>query len=251
MTELFDTHAHFEGAAEETAAALARAAAAGVTRVAAVGGSEALNDGVRRAASAAPAGVTVYRCFGWDRDQAGRDLPPLDWSGAAAVGEVGLDYHYSPQTRPAQRDLLARQLEEARARALPVILHTRDADDDTLGILREQPTRGVVHCFTGGVPFCRALLDLGWMISFSGIVTFRTAENVRAAARYVPDDRLLVETDAPFLAPVPLRGTVNEPANVVHTARFLAELRATPFERLAAATVRNARLFFGEEVKEG
>jgi len=246
MTELFDTHAHFEGTDDDTSAALARASAAGVTRVMAVGGSESLNRGVETAAKCGGTGVKVWRAIGWDRDQAGRDLPELDYSGVAAVGEIGLDYHYSPETRNAQVDLMARQLELARRLDLPVVIHTRDADDDTLGLLREIPSRGIIHCFTGGPRFCRELLDLGFMISISGIVTFRAADNVRASALVVPDDRLLVETDSPFLAPVPLRGQANEPAFVVHTARFLAGLRKTSFEEFAALTTRNALEALGE-----
>lgn len=237
MTELFDTHAHFEGTREETDAAVSRAAASGVTRIMAVGGSESLNAGTEGFA---------YRAIGWDRDQAGRELPELDYVGVAAVGEIGLDYHYSPDTRAAQMELFSRQLELARSLDLPVVIHTRDADDDTLGLLREIPSKGIIHCFTGSPGFCRALLDLGFHISISGIVTFRAADNVRESALVVPDDRILVETDSPFLAPVPMRGNANEPAFVVHTAKFLAELRGTTFEEFAALTTRNAIALLGE-----
>ena len=245
--ELFDTHAHFEGTAEETSAALSRAFAAGVTRVMAVGGSESLNDGARRAASAAlaPGMPAVCMALGWDRDQAGRELPEPDLAGVAAVGEIGLDYHYSPETRREQMDLMARQLELASARSLPVVIHTRDADADTLGLLREIPSKGVIHCFTGNPKFCRELLDLGFYISISGIVTFRAADNVRESAAVVPDDRLLVETDSPFLAPVPLRGQANEPAFVVRTVEFLAKMRGTDLESLAALTTANALAMLG------
>ena len=231
MTELFDTHAHFECPPDEARAAVARASEAGVTRIMAVGGSGSLNAGTEGFA---------FRAIGWDRDQAGKDLPELDYAGVAAVGEIGLDYHYSPETSAAQRELFAQQLERARALDLPVVIHTRDADDDTLGLLREIPSKGIIHCFTGSPAFCRALLDLGFFISISGIVTFRAADNVRESALVIPDDRILVETDSPFLAPVPLRGRANEPAFVVHTAKFLAELRGAPFDDFAALTTRNA-----------
>jgi len=141
-------------------------------------------------------------------------------------------------------DLFGRQLELARTLDLPVIIHTRDADDDTLGLLREIPSRGVVHSFTGGPAFCRSLLDLGFYVSMSGIVTFRAADNVRESAMVVPDDRLLVETDTPFLAPVPKRGNPNEPAFVVHTAEFLAALRGMTAEAFAALTTANALAAF-------
>lgn len=247
MTELFDTHAHFEGSLVETAAMLLRAAQAGVARVMAVGGSESLNAGVELAAECgAAAGVKVWRCIGWDRDQIEAKRPPLDYTGVSAVGEIGLDYHYSPETRDKQVVLMGDQLEAARALGLPVVIHTRDADDDTLGLLREIPSKGIIHCFTGSPAFCRKLLDLGFMISISGIVTFRAADNVRESALVVPDDRILIETDTPFLAPVPLRGNANEPAFVVHTAKFLAELRKTRFEDFAAITTRNAMRILGD-----
>lgn len=240
MIELFDTHAHFEGTREETAAAVGRARAAGVTRIMAVGGNDTLN-----------AGTEGFRCraVGFDRDSAGKSVSPeavIAAASPAAVGEIGLDYHYSPETRGAQLALFSSQLEIARARGLPVVIHTRDADDDTLGALREVPSRGIIHCFTGSPRFCRALLDLGFHISISGIVTFRAADNVRESALVVPDDRILIETDSPYLAPVPMRGNPNEPAFLVHTARFLARLRKVPFEDFARLTTENALALLGE-----
>ena len=231
MIEFFDTHAHFEGTRGESAAAVERAKAAGVTRIMAVGGSEFLNAGTEG---------FEYRAIGWDRDQAGKELPALDYTGVAAVGEIGLDYHYSPETRDAQCELFARQLDLANMFGLHVVIHTRDADDDTLGLLREIPSKGIIHCFTGNPVFCRALLDLGFHISISGIVTFRAADNVRESALVVPDDRILVETDSPFLAPVPMRGKENEPSFLPHTVRFLAEQRKTSTEALALLTTANA-----------
>jgi TatD DNase family protein len=237
MTGLFDTHAHFEGTAEETAAAMERARKAGVAHVMAVGGSKTLNEGTTG---------FKYRAVGWDRDQVGQELPSLDYSNACAVGEIGLDYYYSAETKAAQRELFSRQLEKSLELDLPVVVHTRDADDDTLAILREIPARGIIHCFTGSPEFCRALLDLGFYISISGIVTFRAADNVREAALYIPDERILIETDSPFLAPVPMRGSPNEPSFLVHTAKFLAQLRRTPFERFAETTTRNALSILGQ-----
>ena len=237
MTGLFDTHAHFEGTAEETAAAMERARKAGVAHVMAVGGSKTLNEGTTG---------FKYRAVGWDRDQVGQELPSLDYSNACAVGEIGLDYYYSAETKAAQRELFSRQLEKSLELDLPVVIHTRDADDDTIAILREIPARGIIHCFTGSPEFCRALLDLGFYISISGIVTFRAADNVREAALYIPDERILIETDSPFLAPVPMRGSPNEPSFLVHTAKFLAQLRRTPFERFAETTTRNALSILGQ-----
>lgn len=230
--ELFDTHCHFTAGAD-SAAILERARAAGVSRVMAVGGSRELNE-------CALAAKTGYLALGYDRDQTAAGRPALDFSKVSAVGEIGLDYFYDPDGRKAQLKLFEEQLAAAARAGKPVVIHTRDADDDTLGALRAIPSRGIIHCFTGPVGFCRQLLDLGFMISYSGIVTFRKADNVRESALFVPDDRLLIETDSPFLAPVPERGKENEPAFLVHTARFLAGLRKTSFEELAALTTTNA-----------
>lgn len=253
MIKLFDTHCHFETADPQVfAETLARARAADVSKLMAVGGSPELNtavEAVHAYASAHPDDCPKIVCaLGYDRDQVDKDLPPVP-SGMplAAWGEIGLDYHYSPETRRAQLAHFAAQLEEARKRNLPVVIHTREADDDTLGVLRDVPSRGVIHCFTGSIPFARRLLDMGFFVSFSGIVTFRAADNVREAARFVPDDRILIETDSPFLAPVPKRGQSNEPAFVVHTSRFLAELRGMSPDVFAALTFSNAEAMLGQE----
>ncbi|MBP5543772.1 MAG: TatD family hydrolase [Kiritimatiellae bacterium] len=255
---LFDSHCHFERAdAAEITATLARAREAGVEAVLAVGGSPALNASARLAARLSADSPSLPRVFvacGHDRDQATPSRPvgavlqtepataaaPAATTGISAIGEIGLDYHYSPESRNEQLALFRAQLEQSAKVDRPVIIHTREADDDTLSSLREIPSRGIIHCFTGSPEFCRALLDLGFFISISGIVTFRAADNVRASALVVPDDRLLIETDSPFLAPVPMRGKANEPAFVAHTARFLAELRGTTPEALAETTFRNA-----------
>ncbi|MBQ0032648.1 MAG: TatD family hydrolase, partial [bacterium] len=162
-----------------------------------------------------------------------------------ALGEIGLDYHYSPETRAAQMKLFAEQLEEARRRDLPVVIHTREADDDTLALLREIPSRGIIHCYTGTPEYAKRFLDLGFFISISGIVTFRPADNVRASALVVPDDRILIETDSPFLAPVPMRGQPNEPAFIAHTCEFLAKLRGISADAFAELTFANAERILG------
>ena len=244
--KLFDTHCHFETTDSTIIGSiLSRARAAGVARLMAVGGSVELNAAATAARTYAAAHSgdcpQVVCALGYDRDQISADRPPIpDDAPLAAWGEIGLDYHYSPETRNVQLALFAEQLEEARRRNLPVVIHTREADDDTLGVLREIPSRGVIHCFTGTPSFARPLLDLGFYISISGIVTFRAADNVRESARVVPDDRLLIETDAPFLAPVPKRGQPNEPAFIAHMCAFLADLRHVPPERLAEQTFANA-----------
>ena len=245
MSPLFDTHAHFTGNAEEIRAQLVRAKAAGVQEILAVGGDTELNKTARLAAALQGTDLPrVYWAAGHDMSSVGVVREPIDYAGVTAVGELGLDYSHGETDRPLQRELLSGQLEAARQKNLPVIIHTREADDDTLGILREIPSRGVIHCFTGSPAFCRALLDLGFYISISGIVTFKKADNVRESALVVPDDRLLIETDSPFLAPVPLRGKPNEPAFLVETARFLANLRGISCEKLADMTTANAHACF-------
>lgn len=246
MEMLFDSHCHFcspDPAA--VAPVLRRAREAGVDRILAVGGSPEMNAAAACASKCAAddsSGLMpdVYCACGRDRDQLGGDFPPIPDVPLSAWGEIGLDYHYSPGTREAQMRVFAEGLEEARRRDLPVIVHTREADDDTLALLREIPSRGVIHCFTGSAGYCAKLLDLGFYISISGIVTFRMADNVREMSMAIPDDRLLIETDSPFLAPVPLRGRDNEPAFLRHTADFLARLRGMPVEELAALTSENA-----------
>ena len=245
MDALFDTHAHFQGAEEDIIALLKRAKEAGVGEILAVGGDPELNNAAKVAAGAVGEGLPrVYLAQGYDMSSVAVERGEVDFSQLTAVGELGLDYSHGEDDRAAQQKLFAEQLEQARQNDLPVIIHTRAADEDTLGILREIPSRGVIHCFTGTPAFCRELLDLGFYISISGIVTFKKAENVRESARYVPDDRLLIETDSPYLAPVPLRGKQNEPSFIVETARYLATLRGTPLEALAALTTTNAHNCF-------
>ena len=276
---LYDTHCHFERAVPtEIAAILSRAKAAGVEKLMAVGGSPALNESAALAAEVASETLVapkVICAVGLDREQI-KDLrlktedfrghetlderqclaskvsspysrlsssvssPPL-----AALGEIGLDYHYSPETREAQLKLFAAQLEEARSRDLPVVIHTREAEEDTLALLREIPSRGIIHCYTGVPEYAKKFLDLGFYISISGIVTFKPAENVRASALVVPDDRILIETDSPFLAPVPLRGQPNEPAFIAYTCEFLAKLRGMSADDFAELTFANAERVLG------
>lgn len=162
-----------------------------------------------------------------------------------AIGETGLDYHWCQGDLAWQRRRFTDHIRAANISGLPLVVHTRDAGHDTLDLLRqEQAHAGVIHCFTEDTAFAKATLDLGFYISFSGIVTFKNAQSIQAACRYVPLDRLLVETDAPFLAPVPKRGKSNEPAWVRHTAEFIADLRGEDFEGIAAASTANCyRLF--------
>jgi len=255
---LFDTHAHFYGNASpaETAAMMARAADAGVGKIIAVGASADLNSGAIAVATAYPEHVRL--ALGFDRDQA-TDTTPETFVETlrilaqphrlCAVGETGLDFHHRPQTADAQCALFAAQLRLADEWKLPVIIHTREADEATLRVLDETPwhgngLRGVIHCFTGDKAFAAQLLDRQLMISFSGIVTFRNADMLRESAAFVPGDRLLIETDSPFLAPVPMRGKRNEPAFVTHVADCLAQVRNTTSAHIAEITGQNAERLF-------
>ncbi len=163
-----------------------------------------------------------------------------------AVGEIGLDYYYDTSPREIQREAFRRQLALAAKYRLPVEVHTRDAEADTASILGDfrGQVSGILHCFTGTLDLARTALDLGLDISFSGVVTFKNADDLRAVARFVPLERLHVETDAPFLAPIPMRGKSNVPAYVIHTARFVAELKGVSPEVLCEALSANARRTF-------
>ena len=167
-----------------------------------------------------------------------------------AIGECGLDYFYDKSDRAAQRERFEAHIEAARETGLPLIIHTRDAEDDTAEILTRAVgkggVRGVLHCFTGSQQLADVALGLGFYVSLSGIVTFKNAADLQATAKAIPDDRILVETDAPFLAPVPHRGKKCEPAFVVDTANFVAGLRGVGFDDLAATTTRNFFDLFGK-----
>lgn len=161
------------------------------------------------------------------------------------IGETGLDYHWCQGDISWQQQRFANHIEAANQSHLPLIIHTRDAAEDTLQLLRShQAQQGVIHCFTEDTAFAKAVLDLGFYISFSGIVTFKNAQDIQAACRYVPLDRLLVETDSPYLAPVPKRGKTNEPAFVRYTAQFIGQLRGEDMATIEAASCANTyRLF--------
>lgn len=259
MSSLIDTHVHVHSFGPgELAGVLARAREAGVTLMVAVGCNAEANAAVMDAVARYP--ETMRAAVGFDRDCAAGtpDLTSLEAliaanaAAVAAVGEIGLDYHYSPESAPAQRALMEAELALARRTRLPVVVHSRDADEDMLALLRAHaaawpgdPARiGVLHCFTEDEPFAKALLDLGFMISFSGIVTFRNADPLRAVARFVPADRLLIETDTPYLAPVPHRGKPNEPAYLPAVAACLARERQEHPDGIAAVTRENASRLF-------
>jgi TatD DNase family protein len=167
-----------------------------------------------------------------------------------AIGECGLDYYYDKSDRGAQRERFGAHVEAARITGLPLVVHTRNAEEDTAEILSREVKKGgvsgVLHCFTGSAQLARTALDLGFFISISGIVTFKNAKELQDVAKAIPRDRLLVETDSPFLAPVPHRGQTCEPAFVADTAAFLSDLRDEPLDELAEATTANFFRLFGK-----
>lgn len=257
--------------ATHLSATLARAAEAGVTRMVCVGTGAgtsaeavALARQMRHPDSVATAeGVEVWATIGLhphdaaDGTDAVEELleaevgpatrPEEEARLVVAVGECGLDYHYDHSPRPRQREAFARQVELAGRLGLALVVHSREAWEDTIGILAETgvPERTVLHCFTGGPDEARRCLDLGAHISFSGVVTFKNAAEVRAAAALCPADRLLVETDSPFLTPVPHRGTANEPARVPLVGAAIAQVRGVETAAVATASTDNARTLFG------
>ncbi|MDF7809438.1 TatD family hydrolase [Pontiellaceae bacterium B12219] len=253
-----DSHVHFDrfvkdGTFDEM---LANAKEAQVHEMVAIGGSTEANTLSRKLAKDYPG--RIFGCAGYDRDLATEscDLAELREFTAdplmKAVGETGLDYYYTADTAAEQQKLFNENLALSVEFKKPVVVHSRDADEDTISILKdfsnawkgEEGRCGVLHCFTRDTKFARQVLDLGLMISFSGIVTFANADPLREVVQYVPDDRLLIETDSPYLAPVPMRGNPCEPAFVVHTANRLAELKGCSLESLANLTAKNARLLF-------
>jgi TatD DNase family protein len=170
-----------------------------------------------------------------------------------AIGEIGLDYHYDHSPREVQREAFRKQLQLARKRELPIVIHTREAEADTIAIIREEwagsARPGVIHCFTGTRALADAAVSLGFYISFSGVLTFKKAGDLRQTAAALPIDRILIETDCPFLAPEPYRGRRNEPAYVVETARRLAELSGLTAEEIGRITSQNFMRAFGMEGK--
>lgn len=251
-----DSHCHLDMADfdADRAAVLERARAAGVAAMVTIGAGgpwrcnqAAVELAERHADVFATVGVHPHEASTVTDDVVAEVRRLARHPKVVAIGESGLDYHYDNSPRPEQRAAFRRFVQLARELALPLVIHLREADDDAVAILREeraQDVGGVVHCFSSDADRARQFLDLGFCLSFSGIVTFKAADAIRDAARVTPRDRILIETDAPFLAPVPHRGRRNEPALVVQTATTLARVRNEGLETLAAATRQNtARLF--------
>ena len=246
--ELIDSHCHlYDTRGAELADVLALAQANGIVQMVNVGCDAATT---RAAIAIAAAHDGIFATAGLHPHEAvqGVDtiVPFLDDPNVIAVGEAGLDHFYDHSPRDVQRAAFAAQIQLAHERCLPLVIHTRDAWADTFDVLDAEgmPELTIFHCFTGGPDEARACLDRGGFLSFSGIVTFKTATDLQAAAMLCPAERLLVETDSPYLAPVPHRGRTNQPAFVHHVAQFVADLRGVALHDLAATTVLATREAF-------
>jgi TatD DNase family protein len=254
---LVDSHAHLdlEDYAADLDAVVARARAAGLERIVCVGlwrkpgwFGDALALAAREPGFfSATVGIHPHECARVPEEDWARHEALAAGPGVVAVGETGLDFHYDHSPRDVQEASFRRSIGIARRLGKPLVVHVREADEVCARVLREEglpAAGGVIHCFTGDAAAARAYLDLGLYVSVAGVVTFRTAEAIREAVRIVPRDRLLVETDCPFLAPVPHRGKRNEPAWVVETARKVAELWGVGLDEVAAATTENVKRLF-------
>ena len=257
---IIDSHCHLdhEKFAADLDGVLTRAADAGVARILCIGTGDGPPE-LDRAIRLAERHDQIVATVGVHPHEAAKATPEtykdLRRLGAhpkvVAYGEIGLDYHYDFSPRHTQREVFIEQLKLARELALPIIIHTREAWDDTLSVLREYWSGpGIFHCFTGDAAQARQALDMDFHLAFGGLLTFKTADNVREAAQITPDDRLLIETDAPFLAPIPYRGKRNEPFMMTETLKKLAEVRGATPEDIAALTTANFERLCGGRYTE-
>lgn len=252
---LVDSHCHlnYEGLREGVPGVLARARAAGVSRFLNISTKErewpeVVGLAEQEADVFATVGIHPHEAETHPDVDTAKLVAAANHPKVVGIGETGLDYFYDHSPREQQQTAFRAHIAACRETGLPLIVHTRDAEEDTARILREEmekgPYTGVIHCFTASQQFAEIALELGFYISLSGIVTFKNAKDLQETAKTIPQDRLLVETDSPFLAPVPKRGKTCEPAYVTHTAAFVASLRGQTVEELAQATTENfLRLF--------
>lgn len=254
-----DSHAHIDGHEfdADREEVIQRAHAAGVELILNVGTGDPHSGAFERAVELGKTHESVYTAIGTHPHDARlyddaaeekiKDLITNDH--LIAWGEIGLDFHYDNSPRDVQIEVFKRQLRAARECDLPVVIHTREAEAETIEMLKSEyegaQRRGVFHCFSGSLELARQAIEIGFMISFSGIVTFKKADELRTIAKQVPLDRLLIETDCPYLTPIPYRGKRNEPAYVVEVARCLAGLHGVELEEMGRITSENFNRFFG------
>lgn len=252
-----DSHCHlnYKGLVEDQQGVLARARAAGVEAMLNISTRQSEWDDVIAVAEREPdvwasVGIHPHEADAHPDVQTATLVEKARHPRVVGIGESGLDFYYDHSDRDRQRASFRAHIAAARQTGLPIIVHTRDAEEDTAAILADERGKGafpgVIHCFTASARFARKALDLGLYISLSGIVTFKNARDLQETARTVPIDRLLIETDSPFLAPVPHRGKPCEPAFVADTARFVANIQLLPVEDLAARTSANFRTLFSK-----
>ena len=256
-----DSHAHLDGDVlhPQLPQVLDRAREAGLTDIICIGASDGFDSNPKTLEVAerhdgihATVGIHPHDAREVDDEVIEKIRLLADHPKVVAIGEMGLDYYYDSSPREAQQDAFRRFLAIAREVNKPIVVHTRDAEDDTLAILKDEGADemgGVIHCFTGTEKLATGALDLGFYISFSGVLTFRNAESLRSIAADLPRDKVLVETDCPYLAPVPKRGKTNEPSYVIHTAGKLAELWNQDLEEVKTTTGENAVRLFGLETR--
>jgi len=253
-----DSHAHIEGSEfdADRENVIERALQAGVDTIVCVGNGDVAKDSHAAAVKLADRYSFIFttvgvhpheaRLYSSEMEKQLKDLSAHPK--VIAWGEIGLDYHYDNSPRDIQREAFEKQLQIARERGLPAVIHTREAEADTLEVLRREwqgaELGGIIHCFTGTRSFAEQAIELGFLISFSGVVTFKSAGDLRETARLLPLEKILIETDSPFLAPVPYRGRRNEPAYVIETARCIAELHGLEPDELGAATSANFKRLF-------
>lgn len=257
-----DSHCHlnYKGLVEQERGVLERARAAGVGAMLNISTRESEWDAVIGLAEReydvwASVGIHPHEADQHDEITSGKLIEKSQHPRVIGIGETGLDYYYDYSDRERQKACFREHIAAARETGLPIIVHTRDAEEDTAQILREEMEQGafpgVIHCFTASAGFARIALDLGFYISLSGIVTFKNAKELQDIARTIPEDRLLIETDSPFLAPVPHRGKTCEPAFVRNTAQFLSELKNVSIERLAETSTDNFYELFAKAKRDG
>lgn len=253
-----DSHAHIDGQEfdADREEVIERAHAAGVSLILNVGTGDPHGGAFERAVELGKTHESVFTAIGthphdarlYDDAAEEKIKNLINNEHVIAWGEIGLDFHYDNSPRDVQIEVFKRQLRAARECDLPVVIHTREAEAETIEILQSEyggaRRRGVFHCFSGSMELANRAVEIGFMISFSGIVTFKKAGDLRAVAKQVPLDRLLIETDCPYLTPIPYRGKRNEPAYVVEVARCLAGLHGVELEELARITSENFKRFF-------
>ncbi|QDH16146.1 TatD family hydrolase [Swingsia samuiensis] len=256
MTLLIDTHCHLDRL-EDVPSALEQAKESGLEGMITIGTRFSQADTQIGLTQYDTPDLRVWCAIGTHPDHVGEEGPAdveaivrkAEARSVVAIGESGLDYfHSSEEERPEQHESFRAHIAAARETGLPLVIHTRNADDDTIAILRDEHKKGefpfLIHCFASGDKLAKAALDLGGYLSFSGLVTFPKCEEIREVARWVPEDRFLVETDSPFLAPVPKRGKPNTPGYVAYTAARIAQERGISVEKIAELTTKNAYNLF-------